>query len=63
MMWRFSNRKNPFLFRDTMKQLIQSDNIEYKQLNKGCLVTLKPSGCDVSQYVRYCVRIPERVNY
>ncbi len=32
MMWRFNNRKNPFLFRDTMLRLIASDNIEYKEL-------------------------------
>jgi len=32
MTWRFNNRKNPFLFRDTMLKLIASDNLEYKQL-------------------------------
>jgi len=32
MTWRFNNRKNPFLFRDTMLKLIQSDNLEYKEL-------------------------------
>jgi len=35
MTWRFNNRKNPYLFRDTMLKLIQSDNIEYKQLTKA----------------------------
>ena len=32
MTWRFNNRKNPFLFRDTMLKLIASDNLEYKKL-------------------------------
>ncbi len=32
MTWRFNNRKNPYLFRDTMLKLIGSDNLEYKQL-------------------------------
>ena len=33
--WRFNNRKNPFLFRDTMLRLIHSDNLEYKELTKA----------------------------
>jgi transposase-like protein len=32
MTWRFDNRKNPYLFRDTMLKLISSPNVEYKQL-------------------------------
>jgi transposase-like protein len=32
MTWRFDNRKNPYLFRDTMLRLIHSENLEYKQL-------------------------------
>lgn len=32
MCFRFNNRKNKFLFRDTMLKLIQSDNLEYKNL-------------------------------
>jgi hypothetical protein len=32
MTWRFNNRKNPLLFRDTMLKLIASDNLEYKEL-------------------------------
>ena len=32
MTFRFNNRKNPFLFRDTMMKLIHSDNVEYKKL-------------------------------
>jgi transposase-like protein len=32
MTWRFNNRKNPFLFRDTMLKLIASENLEYKAL-------------------------------
>ncbi len=30
--WRFNNRENPFLFRDTMRKLIDSDSLEYKDL-------------------------------
>lgn len=33
--WRFNNRKNPFLFRDTMLKLIHSENLEYKELTKA----------------------------
>ena len=32
MCFRFNNRKNPYLFRDTIIKLIQSSNIEYKEL-------------------------------
>ena len=35
MTWRFNNRKNPFLFRDTMLKLIHSDNLEYKELTQA----------------------------
>ena len=35
MTWSFNNRKNPFLFRDTMLKLIHSDNLEYKELTKA----------------------------
>jgi hypothetical protein len=34
MTWRFNNRKNPFLFRDTLLKLIASDNLECKELTK-----------------------------
>jgi transposase-like protein len=30
--WRFSNRENPFLFRDTMRELVKAENLEYKEL-------------------------------
>jgi transposase-like protein len=30
--WRFNNRANPFLFRDTLLKLINSNNLEYKKL-------------------------------
>jgi transposase-like protein len=30
--WRFKNRKNPYLFRDTILKLIASSNLEYKKL-------------------------------
>jgi len=32
MCFRFNNRKNEFLFRDTMVKLIGSPNLEYKHL-------------------------------
>ncbi len=35
MTWRFNNRKNPYLFRDTMLKLIHSENLEYKELTKA----------------------------
>jgi len=35
MTWRFNNRKNPFLFWDTMLKLIHSENLEYKELTKA----------------------------
>jgi transposase-like protein len=34
MCFRFNNRKNPYLFRDTMLKLIASPNLEYKNLTK-----------------------------
>jgi len=30
--WRFNNRDNPYLFRDTLLKLIQSGNLTYDQL-------------------------------
>jgi len=35
MTWRFDNRKDPYLFRDTMLRLIHSDSLEYKELTKA----------------------------
>lgn len=32
--FRFINRNNPDLFRDTLLRLIQSENLEYKELTK-----------------------------
>jgi transposase-like protein len=32
MCFRFNNRKNPYLFRDTIVKLIECPNLEYKQL-------------------------------
>ena len=32
MCWRFDNRKNEFLFRDTLIKMLGADNLEYKQL-------------------------------
>jgi transposase-like protein len=32
MAFRFNNRKNPYLFRDTLLKMIEADNVEYKQL-------------------------------
>lgn len=30
--WRYNNRENPYLFRDTLRKLIQSDNLTYHNL-------------------------------
>lgn len=30
--WRFNNRKNPYLFRDTLLKLIESENLPYQKL-------------------------------
>lgn len=30
--WRFNNRNNPYLLRDTFRQLLKADNVEYKKL-------------------------------
>jgi transposase-like protein len=35
MCFRFNNRKNPYLFRDTILKLISSPNLEYKKLTSG----------------------------
>ncbi len=32
MCFRFNNRKNPFLFRDTIIKLVQTAKLEYKEL-------------------------------
>jgi transposase-like protein len=32
MSFRFNNRKNPFLFRDTLLKMLEADNVEYKEL-------------------------------
>ncbi len=32
MCFRFDNRKNPFLFRDTLLRLFQTERLEHKQL-------------------------------
>jgi transposase-like protein len=34
--WRFNNRENPYLFRDTLLKLINSTNLEYKHLTASC---------------------------
>jgi hypothetical protein len=31
MTWRFDNRNNPYLFRDTMMKLLAADTLEYKK--------------------------------
>jgi hypothetical protein len=33
--WRFNNRKNPYLFRDTILKLIASPNLECKKLTEN----------------------------
>jgi transposase-like protein len=35
MTWRFNNRKNPYLFRDTVTKLLASSNLEYKELTEA----------------------------
>jgi len=30
--WRFNNRSNPYLFRDTLMKLLGSGNLEYREL-------------------------------
>jgi transposase-like protein len=35
MTFRFNNRKNQFLFRDTLMQMLKSENLEYKELTKA----------------------------
>lgn len=30
--WRFNNRHNPYLFRDTLTQLVKAETLEYKEL-------------------------------
>ena len=30
--WRFNNRENPYLFRDTLRKLLTSQNLQYQQL-------------------------------
>jgi transposase-like protein len=30
--WRFNNRRNPYLFRDTLRMLLRSDTLPYRQL-------------------------------
>jgi len=32
--FRFNNRQNPFLFRDTLLRLLTTEQIEYKELTK-----------------------------
>jgi transposase-like protein len=35
MTWRFNNRKNQYLFRDTLMRLLTAENLEYKDLVKN----------------------------
>jgi hypothetical protein len=32
MQWRYNNRDNPYLFRDTLLELIGAEPMEYKEL-------------------------------
>jgi hypothetical protein len=32
MCWRFDNRKNPYLFRDTVNRMLNADSLEFKNL-------------------------------
>jgi transposase-like protein len=41
--WRFNNRQNPYLFRDTLIRLLKAENLEYKDLvSEGLFTTLTP---------------------
>ena len=33
--WRYNNRENPYLFRDTLLKLIRSDHLSYQSLVSG----------------------------
>ncbi|MBA7687160.1 hypothetical protein ES703_95620 [subsurface metagenome] len=33
--WRFNNRDSPYLFRDALMKLINSDNLKYKDLTSS----------------------------
>ncbi|HXM98335.1 MAG TPA: IS1595 family transposase [Candidatus Dormibacteraeota bacterium] len=35
MTWRFNNRKNPYLFRDTLLKMLVAKNVEYKELTRA----------------------------
>lgn len=35
MCWRFDNRKNPYLFRDTLLKMLEAEHVEYKQLTSA----------------------------
>jgi len=37
--WRYNNRDNPFLFRDTLRQLLSSPNLQYRELVEGTKAT------------------------
>ena len=30
--WRYNNRKNPYIFRDALRRIMNTDPLEYKQL-------------------------------
>jgi hypothetical protein len=30
--WRYGNRENPYLFRDTLLELLKADHLEYREL-------------------------------
>ena len=32
MCWRFNNRKNQYLFRDTLLKMLEAEHVEYKKL-------------------------------
>ena len=40
--WRFNNRDNPYLFRDTLLRLLQSDHVEYRELVRDTAGTHAP---------------------
>ena len=41
MEWRFNNRNNPYMFRDTLKRILTTDPITYRELVRGRQKTYK----------------------
>ena len=46
MCFRFDNRKNPYLFRDTLLRLLESEHLEYKELTAAQIAANQSRRCD-----------------